>query len=65
MRKKNRIQSALTSATMRQLDLAESLGTSVQVVNKWCRNLYQPDDQYVDQLCKILKVKKEELFYLE
>ena len=57
----NRIKVVLTEKHLTSKWLAEQLGKSTCTVSKWCSQKSQPDLQTIDQIAKLLDVKRSDL----
>lgn len=57
----NRIKAVLTEKHVTSKWLAEQLGKSTCTVSKWCSQKTQPDLQTINQISKLLDVKRSEL----
>ena len=57
----NRIKVVLVEKHLTGKWLAEQLGKSTCTVSKWCSQKAQPDLQTIDQIAKILDVKRSDL----
>ena len=57
----NRIKVVLTAKHLTSKWLAEQLGKSTCTVSKWCSQKSQPDLQTIDQIAKLLDVKRSDL----
>lgn len=65
MRIKNRIKTLLKLKKLSQRKLAKSIGITHMAVFRWCKNIYNPGDEYIEKLEEVLGVAKEDIFYLE
>ena len=61
MANKNRIKVVLADKQRTNEWLAEQLGKSTCTVSKWCSQKSQPDLQTIDQIAKLLDVKRSDL----
>ena len=57
----NRIKVVLAEKHLTSQWLAEQLGKSTCTVSKWCSQKSQPDLQTIDQIAKLLDVKRSDL----
>lgn len=57
----NRIKVVLVEKHLTGKWLAEQLGKSTCTVSKWCSQKAQPDLQTIDQIAKLLSVKRSDL----
>ena len=57
----NRIKVVLSEKHHTSKWLAEQLGKSTCTVSKWCSQKSQPDLQTIDQIAKLLDVKRSDL----
>lgn len=57
----NRIKAVLAEKHVTSKWLAEQLGKSTCTVSKWCSQKTQPDLQTINQISKLLDVKRSEL----
>ena len=57
----NRIKVILVEKHLTGKWLAEQLGKSTCTVSKWCSQKAQPDLQTIDQIAKLLNVKRSDL----
>ena len=57
----NRINVVLAEKHLTSKWLAEQLGKSTCTVSKWCSQKSQPDLQTIDQIAKLLDVKRSDL----
>ena len=57
----NRIKVVLVEKKRTNKWLAEQLGKSTCTVSKWCSQKSQPDLQTIDQIAKLLDVKRSDL----
>ena len=57
----NRIKVVLAEKHLTSKWLAEQLGKSTCTVSKWCSQKSQPDLQTIDQIAKLLDVKRSDL----
>lgn len=57
----NRIKAVLAEKHVTSKWLAERLGKSTCTVSKWCSQKTQPDLQTINQISKLLDVKRSEL----
>lgn len=57
----NRIKAVLAEKHVNSKWLAEQLGKSTCTVSKWCSQKTQPDLQTINQISKLLDVKRSEL----
>ena len=61
MKDLNRIKVVLVEKKRTNKWLAEQLGKSTCTVSKWCSQKSQPDLQTIDQIAKLLDVKRSDL----
>ncbi len=57
----NALKDRRISLNVKQEDLAEQMGVTVQTVSKWERDLTEPKASQVCQLSKILKITEKEI----
>lgn len=57
----NRIKVVLTEKHLTSKWLAEQLGKSTCTISKWCSQKSQPDLQTIDQIARLLDVKRSDL----
>ena len=57
----NRIKVVLVEKHLTGKWLAEQLGKSTCTISKWCSQKAQPDLQTIDQIAKLLNVKRSDL----
>lgn len=57
----NRIKVVLVEKHHTSKWLAEQLGKSTCTISKWCSQKSQPDLQTIDQIAKLLEVKRSDL----
>jgi len=62
---KNRLQEILMERNLLQKFIVEEMGVHYQLVSRWCRNRYQPSNEMIPKLEKLLKLKREEMFYID
>lgn len=61
----NRLQEILKERNLLQKFLVEELCAHYQLVSRWCRNKYQPSNEWIPKLEKLLKLKRDEIFYID
>lgn len=55
---KNRLSEALSLRSMRQVDLAERTGLTQSQINSWKRNRWQPKQEALYKMAKVLDVSE-------
>lgn len=62
----NNLRLILKDRKMSQMDLVRQMTVkNKETVSRWVNNKQQPQDRYVREICTILKVTPNELFYVQ